>query len=394
MIRWTSHLKKYGNCVEPAAKVTISGKEWESKTVLIRDIEASISVGPEASTCTVEFMTTLPNFRNKSLSLDGDLAKIKLGVDIEVSLGFFVDGPLGHKPELTKVFVGYVCDIEVRIRNSEQVMLTVKGMDAKIWMMPSQIIELKKGKTKISDVVTDTVNNFVGKIKGKTIKIDGEPELENLIWQMNESYYDFLCRLAELAGCFFYISLGKLYFTSVSELQSDGVIIVPDKTVYEIDVTASVWGQLKEVTHVSLDPKDFTKKIQSKVTSSSITKYGDGKAPTSLTSNISASCARNIVDYSISSVSEAKFRSEAIYNRTVIDLVHGRFLVAGIPDITVGSGLKVSGYGQPTDNTYIITKIQHHYSGLTEEDSPAEYTTEIEAGSSKMNPLTASLLSF
>lgn len=387
MIKWTSHLQKYNDCAEPAAEIKISDKKWESKTVLITNIEASISVGPEASTCSVEFMTTLPDFRNKSLSLDGDLAKIKLGVEIEVSLGFFVDGTLGRKAEVTTVFVGYVCDIDVKVREGEQVVLTVKGMDAKIWMMPSQIIDLKKGKTKISDVVTDTVNNFIGKIKGKTIKIDGEPTLERLIWQMNESHYEFLCRLAELSGCFFYISLGKLYFTSVSELQSNGVILSPVKGVYEVDVTTSVWGQLKEATHISLDPKDFTKKIKSKVTSSSITKYGDGKAPTSLTSNISASCARSIVDYSISSLAEAKFRSEALFNRTVIDVVQGRFLVDGIPDITVASGLTVSGFGQPTDNSYIITKIQHH---CNIKDS--DYTTEIEANSSKINPLTASLI--
>ena len=155
-----------------------------------------------------------------------------------------------------------------------------------------------------------------------------------------------------------------------------------------LHTTTSVWGQLKEVTHVSLDPKDFTKKIQSKVTSSSITKYGDGKASTSLTSNISASCARHIVDYSIASVAEAKFRSEALYNRTAIDLVKGKFLVAGIPDITVASGLKTSDFGKPIDNTYIITEIIHHC-----DMENSKFTTEISASSSKVNPLTASLLS-
>ena len=388
MTKWSSHLKKHDNCIQPAAKISISGKEWSSKTVLVTNVEVSISVGPEASTCIVDFTTTLPDFRGKSMSLDSDLSKVKLGVDIEISLGFFVEGLLGRTAELKKVFVGYICDIEVNVKEGKQVILTVKGMDAKLWMMPSQIIELKKGKTKISDVVADTVNNFIGKIKGKTIKISGEPKLERLIWQMNESHYEFLCRLAELSGCFFYISLGKLYFTSVSELQSDGVTLSPDIGIHELNVTTSVWGQLKEVTHVSLDPKDFTKKIQSKVTSSSITKYGDGKASTSLTSNISASCARHVVDYSISSVAEAKFRSEALYNRTAIDLVKGKFLVSGIPDITVASGLKTSGYGKPIDNTYIITEIIHHC-----DIANSKFTTEISASASKVNPLTASLLS-
>ena len=388
MVKWSSHLKKYDNCIQPAAKISISGKSWSSKTVLVKNVEVSVSVGPEASTCVVDFVTTLNDFNGEKMKLNSDFSKIKLGVEIEISLGFFAEGILGRKAKVEKVFVGYVCDIEVHVEEGKQVILTVKGMDAKLWMMPSQIIEFKKGKTKISDVVSDTVSKFTGRINGKKIKIKGEPKLERLIWQMNESHYEFLCRLAELSGCFFYISLGKLYFTSVSELQSGGVTLSPGIGVHELDVTLSVWGQLKEVTHVSLDPKDFTKKIQSKVTSSSITSYGNGKNPTSLTSNISASCAKHIVDYSISSVAEAKFRSDALYNRTAIGLVQGRFLVAGIPDITVASELKITGYDKPIDNTYIITKIQHHCSL---EDS--KYTTEIEASSSKVNPLTASSLS-
>ncbi|MDR1627946.1 MAG: hypothetical protein LBR79_04155 [Oscillospiraceae bacterium] len=388
MTKWSSHLKKYDNCVQPIAEVSIAGKAWSSETILITNIDVSLSVGPEASTCTVEFSTTLPDVEDGTLSIDDDFAKVKLGVDIEISLGYFAEGLFGLSAEVTEVFIGYVCDIEIKVREGKQAVLIVKGMDAKVWMMPSQIIELKKEKTKISDVVADTLSDFSGKIKGKTIKIDGEPELERPIWQMNESHYEFLCRLAELSGCFFYISLGKLYFTSVSELQSDGVELSPGVGIHELDVTISIWGQHKEVTHVSLDPKDFTKKIESKVTSSSITKYGDGKAPTSLTSNISASCARSIVDYSIASAAEAKFRSEALYNKTAIDLVQGKFLVAGIPDITVASGLETSDCGEPIDNTYIITKIQHHCN-----ISNREYTTEIEASSSKVNPLTASLLS-
>ena len=90
MTKWSSHLKKYDNCIQPAAKISISGKEWSSKTVLVTNVEVSISVGPEASTCIVDFTTTLPDFDGDKMELDSDLAKVKLGVDIEISLGFFV----------------------------------------------------------------------------------------------------------------------------------------------------------------------------------------------------------------------------------------------------------------------------------------------------------------
>lgn len=386
MESWKDYIKNHDQSARPLAEVKIKHKKFEPKELLATYVEVCSSIGNEASTCVLELRMACPNFeKNKgSLNLSKDFTQVQVGANLEVSLGFDSGSKkaLGKsigKSSLDTVFKGYVSSFDIEINNNNLIILTIQGMDAKLWMMTSKKTELKKEQNKYSQIVQNIYNDYAGKLEGKEIKILNEVAFESEIYQQDESDYEFLSRISMLTGCMFFISLGKLYFVSLSALKSPKMTFSPCEGIYNLKISVNIWGIPKTVEVVSTDAKDYQNIISAEASHSDM--IGSGKTASSLSSNISSVNTIKIIDDTISSVNEAKFLAEAVYNQRDLNLVELNLEILGCPSLQLGTGVKVKGFGDPIDNTYIIAEIRHYC-----DVKRLRYTTNLKLKTNRVTP--------
>ncbi len=368
------------SCFYPTASIKIKNKNWSSNDIFITHVYVFSSVKGEASTCEATLILPSVDYDGKKIKLNSDFSQVKLGVELEISLGYIV----GEKPKVETAFKGYISSFEIEVDNKERAILNIQGMDAKMWMMASRKTELKKDIKKYSVVVNNVCNDYSSKLEGKEVDIDGEVKFEAPIYQRNESDFEFLKRISILTGCLFFIDQGKIYFVSPSSLNSPKLKIKPGNAILNIKMCASVWGIPKVVKVVGVDQKDKNMLIEAKATNSN--SIGDGKSATSLTSNISDANTITIIDNTITSVSEAKFLAEAIYNRRELNLMEVNLEIIGYPEVELGSKVTLDNFGDPIDNDYIISGIEHRCILDNASSSGSRYTTVLTLSTNRFSP--------
>jgi len=375
MNSWEDHWKNNAGCVDPRATVHINGKQWQSNEIVITRVETSSSIAGEASTCFVEISYPAINLTKKKIQLESGFAEVKVGAKLEVKLGYSVN----DESKLESVFKGFISAFDLELRNEGKVVLTIQGMDAKMWMMVNQKTELKKDKRKYSMVVQEVCRDYSSKLEGQTVDIKGEVEFKRDIYQRNESDYEFLSRISKLTGAAFFINLGKLYFISPSTNKSPKFKITPNRALHNLKLSTSVWGIPKSVEVVSIDSQDYENTISAQATSSD--DIGDGKSAPSLTNNISKENKIMIIDNTVRSVNEASFLAEAVYNQRELNFVEVTLETVGYPEAKLGTGVSLDDFGNPIDNDYIIAGIKHYC-----DFDNTKYTTQFLLKANRMTP--------
>lgn len=374
------YVSEHANCLYPKGEVKIGSKKWSSDDIVMTHVDVVSSVKGEASTCEVTLILPFSDYEEGKRKLHSDFSKVKVGVEVEVSLGYIVDKDF----ELESVFKGYVSAFEIEIDNKGRTILNLQGMDAKMWMMTNRKTELKKEIKKYSVVVSNVCDDYSSKLSGKEVDIDGEVGFEAPIYQRNESDYEFLSRISILTGSLFFIDLGKLYFVSPSSLNVSKLKLCPGSAISNIKLCANIWGIPKTVKVVGVDQKDKNSLIEAEASKSD--SIGDGKGAASLTSNIGKANTIVIVDNTITSVNEAKFLAESVYNRRELNLMEVKLEIIGYPKVNLGSEVTLDNFGKPIDNDYIISGIEHHCNLDNAEIGGAKYTTTIILSTNRLNP--------
>lgn len=377
----TSKLKNYAKKnlgTAPMAKIKIGSSVFKrSKNVKITNISVSSSVGNEAGTCHVEFV--FPHLSFEKFKLPSDFAKVKVGEKLEVFLGY------RNEDNTEVVFKGYISSFDLEVDDNAVATLTIEGMDAKMWMMTSKKTELKKEKHRYSDIVNALCSSYSGKVKIGKVKISGESKFKADLYQYHESDYEFLCRIADLVGAMFFVSLGKLYFVDATSFEKSELKIMPTPGLYKVKLSASVWGIPKAVEVLSINQKNPTAVVKGKVTSSK--QVGSGKGASSLTKNISKANTITIVDNTLTSAKEAKTLAQAIYNERELNLVETNIKMMGYPEAKLGTKVSIDGFSNPINNNYVVTGVTHKCNFNTN-----TYYTFLTMKTNRVKPQTNSLL--
>ncbi len=391
--KFDKYSKKHIHSV-PFGKFTINGREWGSNIIGMDTVEVISSIGCEASTCYVVLrFIDMPIASKNSMGkekydfkLPSDFAEIKVGAEFMVSLGY----KLGSEDEdVTQVFSGFVSSFELEVDNKQQAIMTIQGMDAKMWMMTSRRTQLFKGDHKYSAVVQKICRNYLSKVGSKNIKIKEEKKIKADLYQQNESDYEFLCRIAGITGSMFFMSANpkKLNFVNVLGLgKSKAFVLKPDRMVQNIKLSANVWGIPRKVEVVGIDKKDYRKLITGESNdqsgSQNIGASQGGKAFFELTNNLNEQVNKiQIVDNTVSTVDEAKFCAQAIYNKREMNLLELKAKIMGYPNIELGKIVSVEGFSSPIDGSYVVSGIRHFCNFQNR-----VYTTEIKMKANRFEP--------
>ena len=347
MDEWAS---KYGGFRNPKAKIFVNSKEipidGSKDGIKVSSIRVEKSVGCEASTCAVEIKWERTQDDSHIPPFAGTF---KLGAKLKIELGY--------EKKVETVFVGYISSIEFDIgSNSSDIILLINGMDGKIWMMSNCKSELIKGASTYDAAVKNVFNSYAAKFEGgNEVKISGAPKLKVPIYQLNESDYEFVCRMAFLAGALFFVDNGKVKFIDMySEKTAKSEI--EKSNVSRIHMSIDLCGIPEKVETVFQDKKHFKDTIKGAASKSD--DIGKGSAASSVSKNVKGKIT--LVDNTLCSAKEADFFSKAEQNRRNSNFVNLKIdLQNGIPDLKLGSVYKIDKVGDMVDNSFMIYSIKH-----------------------------------
>lgn len=368
---WSKIYQSYAGCASPTAEIKINEVSWKSSDTIISRVDVNKSVFGEASTCMIEISCPFSCLSKGKIELNPDFNKIKVGAKLGVKLGYNVHEEVKDQ----EVFSGFIASFDIDVTESATI-VTIQGMDAKIWMMTNCKTEFNKNVKKYSQAASNVYKSYASKLSGKTINVKREPNFESMIYQNNESDFQFVFRVANIVGAWFYIESGKMYF--VDPLHGKSVkmsLSPPSGGIISLRFTADIWGMPKSVKVIGKDNKNYKKSITGSVTTSEA--LGKGKSPSGLTKNISSVNVVNIVDSSVVSAKEAKFLAQAEMTRREINFVSANVITLGNPDLKLGNGVQIKNMGNPIDNNYVVLEINHSF-------SPKEFTTSFKLGTNRM----------
>lgn len=393
--KFDKYSKKHLHSV-PFGTFTINGREWGSNIIGMESVEVISSIGCEASTCYVvlkfidmpRVSKQVKGYETYDFELPSDFAEIKVGAEFMVSLGYKY-GPDKKDGDITQVFSGFVSSFELEVDSKQQAIMTIEGMDAKMWMMTGRRTQLFKGDHRYSAVVQKICRDYSNKVGSKNIRIQKEKDFKADLYQQNESDYEFLCRIAGITGSMFFMSANpkKLNFVNVLGLgKSKAFVLKPSQMVRNIKLSANVWGIPRKVEVVGIDKKDYRKLITGESSdqsgSQNIGAPGGGKKFFELTSNLNEKVNKiEIVDNTVTTVDEAKFCAQAIYNKREMNLLELKAKIMGYPNVELGKIVSVEGFSSPIDGTYVVSGIRHccNFENRV-------YTTEIKMKANRFEP--------
>ena len=372
---WAQFLKEGGLEGDPSISLKINMVPWPSfNKSIVLSANINMTVGNEASVCQIVVRDPDASIGiTGNIEFSKDISMIKVGAPIEVAIG---------RGSTKTVFEGFISKQDVSISftgGSLDAQIIINAMDAKMWMMTSKKTEIKNQSTKFSQAVSKTLTPYASKLSGTQVKIGTEKQVE-YICQNNESDYEFLCKIADLTGSLFYISLGKLYFLTPKDIVGNVFAITPGAGILSTKVAADVWGTPSKVTVMNVDEKDPSKTISANSSSPNIS-VGSGKAASSLTTNIGLSNVITIVDPTIKTQGEAQALADAEFTIRSLRLSTLKIETLGINCLELGTKVTVSGFGDPIDNTYILTGIDHDCDAAL-----GTYNTTLQLSANKYNP--------
>lgn len=340
-------------------EVSIAGKSIDFGC-LISSLEFDASTNGEASICIIRWVSEC--YKNNELFLNENFDSAQIGAKFEVSAGSY-----NSEKNFAKIFSGFIFSSSIDIQKGVSY-LEISGMDAKMWMMANKFTQFKSSEQTYSKIIKDVQSKYSSKFSGAYINISGEPaSIRPGLHQYNESDFDYLKRIADIIGSFFYILDGKFMFTPIEANKSEEIIIEPickitdENLLKKVTFVSNIIGIPKSVSANFTKDEDYKNNISSDI--NSLKKIGTGNTADELTSNISDNNIIKIFDNSINSPDSAKFISNAEYSKRAINLAKCEVVSSFLPNAKIGAPAQMLGFGNIIDNNYIITSLNHKYDG-------------------------------
>ena len=348
--------KSYVDMQNHFFSVKIAGKD-AGISLGISYLEFDANIWGEASVCVIRWQSGCYN-SDGEFTFNDDFYKSQIGAKLEVSAGYL-------ESDLKLIFSGFVFSFSFVAKGGTS-FLEISGMDGKMWMMANSNTQFKGGTDqKFSKIVKDIQNKYSSKFSKSEIDIPNEPDSIYLgIHQRDETDFEYLRRIADITGSFFYVSDGKFMFVP---MKSKGTKITVEpigkiddgNLIEEVSFTSNIVGIPKSVSVSFTSNEDYTQTNSSEV--QSFSKIGNGDTADSLTSNLSDDNSINIINEYTNSSDCAKFIANATYMKTSIHFAKCRIVCKFLHEIKIGAPVEMSGFGDVIDNSYIVTSLNHKY---------------------------------
>lgn len=334
----------FDNTFVPQCRIYIDGSLLKTAEAMLESVSVQLSVSEMSNSCELSFFCGYDHDRSRA----GDiLSKAEVGRKIEVELGY----------ELTKkVFIGYINSQNLEF-SSDGVALSVSCLDARGLLMGNVSRESFENKS-VAQVVKDILEPLNSYTDGITVSLAGSADKETPLSQYEMDDYQFVCRLAKLTGCSFYMNGTKLNF--VKDIYSSASLKGTyswGKELISFGRNIELSEQLGRVRVIGSEP-DTGESFY--VDATPISGFGGGKTGAALCKLVGKR-VKEVVCKSIKTRKEAETFAESIMRKSCLNLCKGKARIIG-SDVKPGEKIKFDGLDPKVNGIYYVTGVTHTFS--------------------------------
>lgn len=350
--------EEYGRFSYPEAEILLSGKKFADKAgrMVVSDVSVELTSGFEASVARFRIYNAYDSgtgqFRYEDVK-----SQVLLGVSMTVSLGY--------SGALEPVFTGFVAQINFLYESGSLPCIEVTGMDIKGIMMANRYASQLTAKY-YSDAVTEVLDRaYYKNLSGAGGYMDREvSDTPDKISAMGapgvlpvdmafESDYEFVVKIAKRFNYEFFVDRGVVYFRPAKNNRTPLIELGVGSGVIQFNIGYSLTG-LTETVEARTVNAGSGKLISKKKTMES-------GAVGSAAKQLLKESRKVYVDPSIVSDTEAQARADSLAETMAYRLGSLECECIGLPELTPGRFIRISGLGAPADNWFYLTGVIHDF---------------------------------
>lgn len=355
---------KYSDFANPIARVLLGDQTFDSGKagMVVNDIHVEVTSGYEASVASFRlfdvFDPVTGKFRYES-------------VKKQVVMGNSVTIQLGYLDTVETVFVGFISGVAFGFEPGDIPYIEVSAMDVKGVMMGGSYATALKASTysaAVKEVLDRTGEGRLQQMGGITAtEISRTPDAEGVssgsakssplsVEMVGESDYEFVVRAAKRYNFEFFVDRGKVLFRPAKKDTSLLMEMGSRTGLRGFHIAYSLTGVVGMIEARAMDPGSG-KVISAK------SKFSNTLSTGAKAKQLMGKGAKVYLDASITSREEAESRVASLMEQMSYRLGSLSADCVGIPDLTPGRFIEVTGMGTPVDNRFYLTTVVHDFTG-------------------------------
>lgn len=333
---------KYKDFLDPAIQVLAAGQQIaaeKGRTLEIAEITASAGRDPDMAVL-VYRVEKIP-----SANLQAMEKFLNVGEKLEVKTGY--------EKSLTRIFLGYLHQVEMYDCGQEMVEYTLICLDAKGLMKKNSSFQAS-GSKKIQQLLTDTLNNSsYGSFIEKKSVASLPASLNQDCVIKGETHYDWLCNLADSLDYEFFCGRGELIFRKARENAVEIMELTEEYGLQAVRRVVSMAGVTGSIQVNGYNRKD--EKITATAQWSGMSEPFGQKMKKAL-----AGCSITLWDMELENGEQAAYRAKTVLNRAAAKCSRMEVINVGIPELQPGVFVKITKENMTSLSGKIyVDEVQH-----------------------------------
>lgn len=334
--------QKYHEFGSPAARILIGGKEVRLREgVYLERAEVVSGVGRDPDMAVLAYKVS----RIKTGCVSALEGVLKLGEKVEVKAGY--------GDTLTRVFLGYLHEAEVSVRQAEYAEYTLICLDVKGLMKKNNSF-LASGEKRTSQIMEGILKTAAYGFLIEKRHVDSLPEAFNRDCViLGDTHYDWLCGLAEYLDYEFFCRMGELFFRRAGKDAAVVLELTGDQGLLSVRAAATMDGQYGSVQVGGYNRRD------ERVSGAENWKTVKGPFLDKMEQRLRG-FDKVIWDMGLETAAQASFRAKAVLGRIARQCSRMEALSIGIPEIMPGTcaEIKVEGMASLSGRVY-MEEVRH-----------------------------------
>jgi len=339
--------RTYGSFYAPECEVTVGSFKMVSGRVNISEVIVDQAADGTAGGCRIRIV----DFYNyASSSWDRELlSNLQVGAKLTVKMGYV------RKKE---VFFGYVDEYSYEFGDGTPPAIEISGLDGLGYLM-SVRSRVFAGEKRIGDIVRQILQDSTAVGAAKSVTVS--PTLKDMTVQRSkdgEDSYTFLNTLAKQTGMQLLCIDGEMIFDNVQKISIPVTTLDVQKNgLFSFTKRVSLANQPSKVIVHGRDKNNIA--IKGEATSTTLS--GDGKAAASVASKLLKKSVYEEDNPLAMTAEECKALAQARFDDMAQNYVFGSGRCVGMPEISAGRYVKLSGLEKTMNGSYFLTRVSHEY---------------------------------
>lgn len=351
--------KKYENFAHPILHIELNGKDFSKnkEKLQISDIEVEMTSGFEAALATFVIYNC---YNRESCEFRFDVLKkyICMGSCVVISMGYGTS--------VREIFRGFISRVNFIFRQDEIPGVEITAMDVKGIMMAGNYARQLKA-TCFSDAVKEILNktayvrlqsnDVITKVEisdtpDKRPTGGEEKASDQTIEMVCESDYEFVVKVAKKFNYEFFSIGGVVYFRKAKQNRELLLEASPGEGLRSYEISYDFTGIVEQIEVRGMDIGK-SKMISASQKMKNKLSLGNKARP------LIKKSQKIYIDPTITSKEEASYRADYLAEDISYRLGTLEAEFIGIPELTPGRFLKVTGLGNAVSNTFYLVTVRH-----------------------------------